>query len=1290
MKKFLWGGFLTGIAILCIAAVSHFPIVNGVLQGDLDAGGNSITNAQNLVGNFHYGDGSNLSNVTAGVTVQTNGVQLATGQGTLNINAGANVTVTGSSAGSVATVTIASTGAGGGGIATVQSNGVNQVTSATALNFWNTGDVLFGPYTNAPAGTADIPAFLKNTGTAGTYRSVTFDAQGRETSGSNPTTFAGYGISDTAANLKAALSTWDGSFWTNLTGPNIVGGPITNAINTTGNGTFGGNLSVTGWEFVTGGETNVGKLYLSSINISNAGSAAATWMLGVTAAGDVVTNAVPSGGTVSAGVDILVSGSQVSLNTNMTNVASITFTNGAVMQGSSPGSSNAVTWSSSQSQPNGLTNQVAAVATNGFVDLGTNHQFLLDTSGNETIKGTMTATSYNGLDTSLTNASGVTLPIELSQKVATNDSRTVALTGLFSETALSTFSGGLVDNWQFDSGPSTNVGKTYLSSVNISNAGSAAAVMMLGVTAAGDVVTNGIPGGGAGPNPTNNDLVLSNNLTSLTIYVATNGSSGNFPGTPLAPVDAATAQAAATNGNTIILLDYNYFTGPWQFTGAWGTPQHPTTVKSQHKWTAGIVNSVNGGILMVASPVITNFVLDGLIISNSAVDGLGGGGHDNTFRNLWIDRSSQQGVNLTEVNCSNNIVEYCLLTRNGTTNDTTGAHFHNLYVNGRNNTVRFTVGLFPTNGCNFQFFSGITGDTITGDRIYGNFTYGATNNYGCVVWATDGAAATAGTNTVYNNDFLDSMGVRYGAMYLTNNIVLTNTVQSITVAISLGVAGAAPTIFGDYQLGTIAMPAGVAGAHDVVSSFANIGFVNFPAGVFWLNGTNSTAYGKGLSTTFPTQDIWGNQKQTITDIGAAQFDTIAAGDTRTFIPIQNTGDDYFTKPTIYNTIKMPTISAISGITVTPTTSGDGSTNYGLTVSGGGSTTNGYLANTNFISGQLYTNTLGGPIHVSVNVNTHVSNVSGQAAVALWVFGSTTNAVGYTSSTLGFAADQTNLLSGWVANGLGYVFTNILAGAGDTATLFGGQIAMPSGTNLTGVQGITGTANQVTVGGTAANPILSTPSTFVGPGSVTATTVFNGTAGSGLTNLNGGAITGGVWRIDIPGFALNPADTGSMSYVTNTPGAASTSIQGAGPSRPMWQVTATGTNIYAVFPLPYNYDSTPITAEAWFVGGTNFNTKTTNVVTASASTYGSALGTAVTVTNRVDTVGVSTFWTTNTQLPGIVIANSTAAPLPGRAVTVQFAVNNTAPQFSISNTLYLHHVSIFGTATNVARGSITMP
>ena len=47
---------------------------------------------------------------------------------------------------------------------------------------------------------------LKNTGTAGTYTSVTTDAQGRVTTGSNPTTFSGYGIVETSSGLANVIS----------------------------------------------------------------------------------------------------------------------------------------------------------------------------------------------------------------------------------------------------------------------------------------------------------------------------------------------------------------------------------------------------------------------------------------------------------------------------------------------------------------------------------------------------------------------------------------------------------------------------------------------------------------------------------------------------------------------------------------------------------------------------------------------------------------------------------------------------------------------------------------------------------------------------------------------------------------------------------------------------------------------------------------------------------------------------------------------------------------------------
>ncbi|WP_146133091.1 beta strand repeat-containing protein [Arcticibacter pallidicorallinus] len=55
---------------------------------------------------------------------------------------------------------------------------------------------LKGDVTNV-AGT--LTTTLKSVGTAGTYRSVTTDAQGRVIAGTNPTTLAGYGITDAAA-----------------------------------------------------------------------------------------------------------------------------------------------------------------------------------------------------------------------------------------------------------------------------------------------------------------------------------------------------------------------------------------------------------------------------------------------------------------------------------------------------------------------------------------------------------------------------------------------------------------------------------------------------------------------------------------------------------------------------------------------------------------------------------------------------------------------------------------------------------------------------------------------------------------------------------------------------------------------------------------------------------------------------------------------------------------------------------------------------------------------------------
>ena len=54
---------------------------------------------------------------------------------------------------------------------------------------------------------AGISVTLANSGvTAGTYKSVAVDAKGRVTGGTNPTTLAGYGITDAAPLASPALT----------------------------------------------------------------------------------------------------------------------------------------------------------------------------------------------------------------------------------------------------------------------------------------------------------------------------------------------------------------------------------------------------------------------------------------------------------------------------------------------------------------------------------------------------------------------------------------------------------------------------------------------------------------------------------------------------------------------------------------------------------------------------------------------------------------------------------------------------------------------------------------------------------------------------------------------------------------------------------------------------------------------------------------------------------------------------------------------------------------------------
>ena len=93
----------------------------------------------------------------------------------------------------------------------IDGNSATSTKLATARDISVTGDATWSVSFDGSANASGSLTLANSGATAGTYRSVTVDAKGRVTSGTNPTTFSGYGISDTSANLASAITDETGS-----------------------------------------------------------------------------------------------------------------------------------------------------------------------------------------------------------------------------------------------------------------------------------------------------------------------------------------------------------------------------------------------------------------------------------------------------------------------------------------------------------------------------------------------------------------------------------------------------------------------------------------------------------------------------------------------------------------------------------------------------------------------------------------------------------------------------------------------------------------------------------------------------------------------------------------------------------------------------------------------------------------------------------------------------------------------------------------------------------------------
>jgi hypothetical protein len=238
---------------------------------------------------------------------------------------------------------------------------------------------------------------------------------------------------------------------------------------------------------------------------------------------------------------------------------------------------------------------------------------------------------------------------------------------------------------------------------------------------------------------------------------------------------------------------------------------------------------------------------------------------------------------------------------------------HGIYLGGTNCIVRNNVCRY-NDGYGIQFQNTAPNDAPKGCVAYNNLCYG---NIGggeggqIVFYSTTGS----GTNAAFGNTFFAPSGrsavnlTGAGRFYLTNNII-------ISANAGIEAYGGA-VINADYNFAPRAL--GYSGPHDVVNTY--FGLVTTNKGTYWL-AADSPARGKALSIMAGPVDFFSNPQTSATDIGAFQYNSTLASDTRVLDPSP-------ANPNYWSNLS-GTNGGSASITVTPSTQNCGTILVGTT------------------------------------------------------------------------------------------------------------------------------------------------------------------------------------------------------------------------------------------------------------------------------------------------------------------------------------------------------------------------
>jgi hypothetical protein len=352
--------------------------------------------------------------------------------------------------------------------------------------------------------------------------------------------------------------------------------------------------------------------------------------------------------------------------------------------------------------------------------------------------------------------------------------------------------------------------------------------------------------------------------TGATYYVAPSGSSVNSGLSSNLPWTFPYALSHAGASNTIVLMD-----GTYSDSSGYKITAPGQAIRAMNKWKAVLANSAGHGALSTADYV----TIDGVSVTNAAVDGIKIAGNHCVVQNCWVVYSGQQGIS-SHSPYNSSLFQNNLVESNGWSTAFIPSHLHGFYIGGKNSIIRnnvsrynsgFGIHLYPEDNC-----------LLYNVHVYNNLVYNNNTGYpdyngGGIVVYTDTAMNALMTNYFYGNTVIEPYALdgcingKFGIMWITNNIL----------AGPLPIKSWGGNVYAaDYNLTTVS--ASTSGPHDVVTNY--VGFVNTNAGLYWLKA-DSPARGMACSRVFGPVDFFGGTQPGVKDIGALQYIAAYAPDT---------------------------------------------------------------------------------------------------------------------------------------------------------------------------------------------------------------------------------------------------------------------------------------------------------------------------------------------------------------------------------------------------------------------------